>query len=144
MHPTRLRNLLEQMIMVHRCDYLFWLDFPSFLYSICLVGVHELSLIRNVKHIWELPGNYRGFIVVVVFYLFCWRTKRILVTPITDFKVYILIQSLMLFISENNRVICFWNYHGTFIYIYPSRLLYVTVLYFDWAVFIPLILVTFG
>ena len=40
----------------------------------------------SVWHRWELPGNYRDFIVVMVFYLFCWRTKRILVTPITDFK----------------------------------------------------------
>ena len=60
-----------------------------------------------VYHRWELPGNYRDFIVVMVFYLFCWKTKRILVTPITDFKMYILIQSLMLFIQENNRVIVF-------------------------------------
>ena len=45
--------------------------------------------------------------MVIVFYLFCWRTKRILVTTITGFKIYILIQSLMLFISENIRVIFF-------------------------------------
>ena len=55
-------------------------------------------------HRWELLGNYRDFIKVMVFYLFCWRTKRIIVTAITCFKIYILIQSLMLFISENNRV----------------------------------------
>ena len=50
------------------------------------------------RHIWELMGDYLDFIVVMVFYLFCWRTKRILVTAITGFKIYILIQSLMLFI----------------------------------------------
>ena len=49
-------------------------------------------------HIWELPGNYRDFIMVMVFYLFRWRTKRIIVTATTGFKIYILIQSLMLFI----------------------------------------------
>ena len=55
-------------------------------------------VVPSRRHIWELPGNYRDFIVVMVFYLFCWRTKRILVTAITDFKIYILIQSSMLFI----------------------------------------------
>ena len=49
-------------------------------------------------HRWELPGNYRDFIVVMVFHLFSWIFKRILVTDITGFKIYILIQSLMLFI----------------------------------------------
>ena len=76
-----------------------------------------MILSNGRNHRWELPGNYRDFIVVMVFYLFYWKTKRILVTPITDFKIYILIQSLMLFIWENNWVI-FLNYHGTFIYIY--------------------------
>ena len=94
-------------------------------------------------HRWELPGIYRDFIEVMVFYFFCWRTKRILITAITGFKIYILIQSLMLLISENNRVIFFWNYHGTFLYIYSSRSLYVTVIYFHGAVFIPLIFVIF-
>ena len=56
-------------------------------------------------HRWELSGNYPDFIVVMVFYLFCQRTKRILVTAITGFKIYILIISLMLFKSEN--IFCF-------------------------------------
>ena len=43
----------------------------------------------------------------MVFYLFCWRTKRILVTAITGFKIYILIQSLMVIILENNQVFFF-------------------------------------
>ena len=58
------------------------------------VGVCNSRLHRR----WELLGNYCDFIVVMVFYLFFWRTKRILVTAITGFKFYILIQSLMLFI----------------------------------------------
>ena len=72
------------------------------------VGVKQIHIGTPAPtHIWELPGNYHDFIVVMVFYLFCQRTKRILVTVITGFKIYILIQSLMLFISENNRVILF-------------------------------------
>ena len=53
----------------------------------------------------------------MVFYLFCWKTKRILVTAITGFKIYILIQSLMLFILENNQVI-FFEITMAHIYIY--------------------------
>ena len=53
---------------------------------------------KATLHIWELPGKYRDFILVMVFYLFCWRTKRILVTAITGFKIYILIHPLMLLI----------------------------------------------
>ena len=68
-------------------------------------------------YIWELPVNYRYFMVVMVFYLFCRRTKRILVTAITGFKIHILIQSLILFIYENNWVKHFWNYYGT-LYMY--------------------------
>ena len=49
-------------------------------------------------HRWELQGNCHDFIVVMVFYLLCQRTKRILVTATTGFKIYILIQSLILFI----------------------------------------------
>ena len=56
------------------------------------------KIIGAVEHRWELTGNYSDFIVVMVFYLFYWRTKRILVTAITGFNIYILIQSLMLFI----------------------------------------------
>ena len=70
-----------------------------------------------IHHRWELPGNYLDFIVVMVFYLFCCKTKRILVTLIIDFKIYILIQSLILFIQENNWVICFESTMAHF-YIY--------------------------
>ena len=78
--------------------------------DLCLDGDYPKSCSwapPSCEHRWELPGNYRDFIVVMVFYLFCRRTKRILVTAITGFKIYILIQSLMLFILENNRVIVF-------------------------------------
>ena len=34
-----------------------------------------------LHHVWELPDNYRDFIGVMVFYLFCWRTKRICSIP---------------------------------------------------------------
>ena len=47
----------------------------------------------RLHHRWELLGNYRDFIVVMVFYLFFRRTKRILVTATTGFKFYTLIQS---------------------------------------------------
>ena len=49
-------------------------------------------------HRWELPGNYRDFRGVTVIYLFCRRTKRVLITLIIDFEIYILTQSLILFI----------------------------------------------
>ena len=49
-------------------------------------------------HIWELPGNDRDFIGVMIFYLFCRRTEIILVTAIRGFKIYIHIPSLILFI----------------------------------------------
>ena len=56
------------------------------------------SGLTRPRHRWELLGNCHDLIVVMVFYLFCWITKRIIVTAITGFKIYILIQSLMLFI----------------------------------------------
>ena len=62
------------------------------------------AITRGEKHIWELPGNYCDFIVVMVFYLFFRRTKGIIVTTITDFKIYILMQSLLLFIYGSNWV----------------------------------------
>ena len=46
-------------------------------------------------HRCELPGNYRDFRGVMVIYLFCRRTKRVLITPIIDFEIYILTQSLI-------------------------------------------------
>ena len=49
-------------------------------------------------HRWELPVNYRDFRGVTVIYLFCRRTKRVLITLIIDFEIYILTQSLILFI----------------------------------------------
>ena len=99
---------------------------------------------HSLPHIWELPVNYRDFIVVMVFYLFFQRTKRILVTAITGFKIYIHIQSFMFFKYDNNWVRQFWNYYGTYIYIYISIYLYVTVIYFHGAVIFPLIFVSFG
>ena len=76
-----------------------------------------LYFFQCLDHRWELPGNYRDFIEVMVFYLFCWRTKRIIVTAITGYKIYLLIQSLMLFISENNRV-TFFEVTMAHLYIY--------------------------
>ena len=72
---------------------------------------------KELVHRWELPGNYRYFIVVMVFYLSCWRTNRILVTDITGFKVYIHIHSFMFFNGEYLGK-KFLYYHGTYIYIY--------------------------
>ena len=51
-------------------------------------------------HRWELPGNYRDFRGVMVIYLFCRRTKRVLITPIIDFEIYILTQSLIILRSS--------------------------------------------
>ena len=65
------------------------------------------NILATKAHRRELPGNYRDFIAVMVFYLFCQRTKRIIVIAITCFKIYILIKSLMLFILENNWVFFF-------------------------------------
>ena len=68
-----------------------------------IIMLHWMVLTR-VGHKWELLGNYLDFIEVMVFYLFCRRTKRILVTVIRCYKIYIHIHSLMLFIQENNWV----------------------------------------
>ena len=54
--------------------------------------LHAQPYFTNFTHRWELTGNYRDFMVVMVFYLFCRRTNRILVTPIIEFKFFILIQ----------------------------------------------------
>ena len=61
-------------------------------------GLPFLLRLRLQRHRWELPGNYRDFIVVMVFYLLCRRTKIILVTATIGFNFSILLQSLMLFI----------------------------------------------
>ena len=52
----------------------------------------------TARHRWELLVNYLNFIRVMVFCLFCRRTKIIIVTAIRGFKIYIHIQSLMFFI----------------------------------------------
>ena len=54
--------------------------------------------ILSIEHRWELLGNYHNFVGVMVFYLFCQRTKRVLVTAIRGFKIYTHNQSLMIFI----------------------------------------------
>ena len=33
----------------------------------------------EINHRWQLPGNYHVFIRVMLFYLFCWISMRILV-----------------------------------------------------------------
>ena len=63
------------------------------------MGFHFLN--HSLHHRWELPGNYRDFRGVTVIYLFCRRTKRVLITLIIDFEIYILTQSLIIFIYEN-------------------------------------------
>ena len=39
-------------------------------------------------HIWEFPGNYRDFGVVMVIQPFYWRTRRILITIVYFQKIY--------------------------------------------------------
>ena len=51
------------------------------------LGAGEVLIIGG-GHRWELPGNYRDFIEVMVFYLFCWITKRILVTAMVSGKIF--------------------------------------------------------
>ena len=42
------------------------------------------------RYIWELPGNYPDFIRVMVFYLFFWRSMRIIVTAVfVTYYIYI-------------------------------------------------------
>ena len=45
-------------------------------------------LYAYVRHRWELPGNYRFFIVVMVIYHYVERTWRILVTPDCLYNIY--------------------------------------------------------
>ena len=65
--------------------------FNSSFWSVCVC----LESVGS-NHRWELPGNYRDSIVVMVFYLFCRITKRIIVTAITGIKIYLLINSLII------------------------------------------------
>ena len=51
------------------------------------IHMHLLRTQRHGCHVWELPGNYCDFIVIVVFDLFCRRSKRIIVTAITVSKL---------------------------------------------------------
>ena len=65
------------------------------LYSLRLGRGMDYTLQASIRggaseHRWELPGNYHDFIGVLIFYLFCRRTKRIIVTTIICYKfIYI-------------------------------------------------------
>ena len=104
---TNPRLILSMNLLIPRCfssTAPFGLSIPT---RPPKTPVKTIFFGTHYHHRWELPGNYRDFIVVMVFYLFCWITKRIFVTNITVSKFYILIQSFMLFIWENNWVIIF-------------------------------------
>ena len=64
---------------------------------LCLVLV-LLLLSPTGIHRWELLGNYCDFVGVMVFYLSCQRTKRIIVTAIICYNIYIYMQSLISFV----------------------------------------------
>ena len=60
-----------------------WLGVVSF-WRIVLVFEEDTSW----NHIWELPGNYPVFSVVMVIYHYVERIWRILVTPILIYNIY--------------------------------------------------------
>ena len=108
----------------------FIVTFPGYIIispptvSLNLVGSpfcgQTLTMVREyvtVHHIWELPGNYPVFTVVIVIYHYVERIWRILVTRIFNITYMIIniyypgepinihIQSLINIIQENNWVI---------------------------------------
>ena len=94
----------------------FPLNYLDFLKIQNSTDPESVICIHVACHIWELPGNCHDFTRVMVFYLFCRRSMRILfaVVFVTYYIKYI--YSLMIFIFDNHRVIMFWNYLATFIY----------------------------
>ena len=51
-------------------------------------GGHFSASFPILAHIWELPGNYPVFTVVMVIYHYVERIRRILVTPIFKYNIY--------------------------------------------------------
>ena len=95
-------------------------------------------------HIWKLPGNYRDLIRVMVFYFFCLRSMRIIVTAISCYTLYI-------YTVINNIYI--WEPSGNiflkiswYIYINIDTYInwYIMVFYFHGTVCFPLIFVSYG
>ena len=72
--------------------------------QVCIFKATHLFAV--LQHRWELLGNYRDFIRLMVFYNFCWEIVELLLL-LLFVTYYIYIQSLMLFKWENNWVIFF-------------------------------------
>ena len=101
-----------------------------------LVG--EVVVTRT--HRWELPGNYRDTTRVIVFYLFFWRSMRILVTVFCHLLcIYIFINDI--YIAEPSGNI----FEITMPHLYKYRdinKVYRMVIYFHGSIF-PLIFVSY-
>ena len=88
----------------------------------------EKESTRN--HRWDLPGNFRDFMRVMVFYLFCQRSMRIIVT--VDFchlvYIYTFIHDIYIGETSDNNVLKLTCH--TYIHIETSIKLYITVIHF--------------
>ena len=74
----------------------------------------------TLRHLWKLPGNYRDFVRVMVFHLFCRRSMRILVTVVFCHLLYIYTFINDIYIREppgNNFEITMAHYIYTYWYI---------------------------
>ena len=63
-----------------------------------VAGLCNFEVFPRYNHIQELLGSYPVFIKVMVFYLFCQRSMRIVVTAIFTHIIYLYIQSFMKYI----------------------------------------------
>ena len=74
-------------------------------------GIQKVTISRSITTGTAVAptkgGNYRDLIRLMVFYLFCQRSMRILVTPDFCHILYTHIHALIIFIFENHQVILF-------------------------------------
>ena len=96
-------------------------------------------------HRWKLPGNYRHVIRILVFYLFFWRSMRILVTAVFLSHI-IYIYPFIDDISKGEPSGNFFSKLSWHIYIHIKTSIkwYIAVIYFCGAVCYPLIFISSG
>ena len=94
--------------------------------------VHFFTFLGNY-HRCELPGNYRDFIRVMVFYLFCWRNMRIFFTAVF-YTLYIYMVVNLIYIGEQLGDIFLKLPWHIYIHIDTSINCFITVFYFRGAV----------
>ena len=86
--------------------------------------------ISSRTRVWEIPYNYRDFIRVMVFCLFCWRIIMILVTAVFCHILYIYTFNNDIYIGEPPGNKCLKLRQNIYIHIKTSIKLYITIIYF--------------